>query len=92
MFQLFIFFHGKRDGKKQVLYNVKKAVNSPISLVFLPGERGVVYEQKERRREIDQQGDNDPEFLGIIDVKDGGVRNLLIQEENAVKDQEARLQ
>ena len=78
MFQLFIFFHGKRDGEKKVLYNIKKVVNTPIIFVFLIRKGGRIDKEEKGGGEIDQEGDNDPEFLFIINIKYGRVLYLLV--------------
>jgi hypothetical protein len=47
-----------------------------------------VYEEKECRRKVDQERDDDPEFLYIVHIEYRGVLDLLVQEENAIYDQQ----
>jgi hypothetical protein len=89
---LFIFFHGKSDGKKHVFYRIKNIINTPVIVILLSSQSGTINKQEENGRKIEQKRDDYPEFLRIINVKYTGVFDLLVQEENAVEDQQAGLQ
>jgi len=76
----FTFFHTKCNTKEYIFYNVKYAVDVPIVLVFLVGKGGRIQKEEKGRGKINKNGDDDPEFFGVIYKKYGRVLDLAIKE------------
>jgi len=74
-----------------VFQDLKYIVDGPIVVMFLFGKGRRVEKKKERGRKIDKQCDHEPELLGVIDEHDLRVLYLLIQEQNAINDQQDSL-
>lgn len=60
--------------------------------MLLAGKSEGVDKKEKNRRKIKQKSDAYPEFLGIVDVEDGRVLDLFIQEEYAEKDEQTGFQ
>ena len=56
--------------------------------MLLLGKGSCFDEQKQGRGEVEQYGQDDPELFEVVDVDDGLIGELFIEEEDAVDDQE----
>jgi hypothetical protein len=72
------FFHYKRDAEEDILQHFKEIIDRPKTFPLFLGKRTGINEQKQSGRKIDEEGNADPEFFGVIDENNGRVPHLVI--------------
>jgi len=77
-------------AEKDIFQLIEKVIDIPIAIVFLVGHGRSIDKKKKRRGKIDQEGQDNPEFLSIVDQQHRRIVHLLVQVENAVHDDQYR--